>query len=92
VGAASLGTAAFMPDRLSVAVGETATWLRTPTPWPTSASDAAGGTRESSRRAGTSRRHFKRREHFLTTAPFTRAWWARSLFTDVHGGVDRHHS
>ncbi len=42
VGAASLGTAAFMPDQLNVAVGETVTWTNTDAVAHTSTSDAAG--------------------------------------------------
>lgn len=42
VGAASLGTAAFMPDQLNVAVGETVTWTNTDAVAHTSTSDASG--------------------------------------------------
>jgi plastocyanin len=42
IGAASLGTAAFMPDQLNVAVGETVTWTNTDSVAHTSTSDAAG--------------------------------------------------
>ena len=42
VGAASLGTAAFMPDQLNVAVGATVTWTNTDAVAHTSTSDASG--------------------------------------------------
>lgn len=42
VGAAALGTAAFMPDQLTVEVGSTVTWTNTDSVSHTSTSDAAG--------------------------------------------------
>ena len=92
VGAASLGTAAFMPDQLSVAVGETVTWTNTDAVAHTSTSDAAGWDSGIVAPGGHFSSTFQTAERFLTTAPFTRAWSARSSFTDVHSGGDRHHS
>jgi len=42
VGAASLGTSAFMPDQLNVAAGTAVTWTNTDSVSHTSTSDAAG--------------------------------------------------